>query len=196
MNCFIKLKPLELSIVRASILFVLISCSLLLVVGRAHAVVSTTVPISAELGTSIAGDLFPVTIKLSPGNLFLTEPILLFLDQGRVGIQVRFQAYDHRPQLGIAISEMGRAHFSGTLDFDPVKRQVLLHDPRIDKLEFDKKNDVTQRVLAQLRAAWSAQVTNPIRSEIPPHPYLVPFRNNIQDLSYDGKNIILTMSYE
>jgi len=154
------------------------------------------VPISAELSTGIAGDLFPVTVKLTEGNLFLTEPVALFLDDGRIGIQVRYQAYDHRPAQGIAISEMGRAAFSGKIGYDLVTRQILLHDPKIDKLEFDRKSEVTQRMLTQLKDAWKTQVTNPIRAELPPHPYLIPFKNNIQDLSYDGKNINLTISYE
>ena len=189
------LKPLEFTTLRANYLFVLIACSLLLLCGQASAA-TTTVPISAELGNSIAADLFPVTIKLTPGNVFLTEPRLLFLDQGRIGMQVRFQAYDHRPAQGIAISEVGNATFSGRVGYDPGTRQILLHEPKIDKLEFDRKNEVTRRFLAQLKSAWSTQVTNPIRAELPPHPYLIPFKNNIQDLAYDGKNINLTISYE
>ncbi len=181
---------------RASTFLVVIVCSLLIISARAYPVTGTTVPISAELSTSIAGDLFPVTLKLSKGNLFLTEPVVLFLDKGRIGMQVRFQAYDHRPAQNVAISEMGRAVFSGKIGYEPGTRQILLHDPRIDKLEFDRKNEITQRFLAQLKEAWSMQVTNPIRSELPPHPYLLPFKDNIQDLSYDGKNINLTMSYE
>lgn len=170
-------------------------CSLLLA-GRSHAVAGATVPISAELGTSIASDLFPVTLKLNQGNLFLTEPALLFLDPHRIGMQVRFQAYDHRPQLGIAVSETGRAQMSGTLGYDSVNRQVLLFDPRIDKLQFDRNNEVTRRFHADIQKALSTRVTNPIRSPLPPHPYLLPIRNNIRDLSYDGKNITLTLAYE
>jgi hypothetical protein len=181
---------------RANILFVLISCSLLIVSGIVYAAAVTTVPISAELSTSIAGDLFPVTVKLTKGNLFLTEPVVLFLDKERIGMQVRFQAYDHRPAQGVAISEMGRGVFSGKIGYDLATRQVLLHDPRIDKLKFDQNSEVTQSFLTQLRAAWSMQVTNPIRSELPPHPYIIPFKNNIQDLSYDGKYINLAISYQ
>lgn len=181
---------------RASTFLVLIAYSLLIISAKANAVAGAIVPISAELGTSIAGDLFPVTVKLTRGNLFLTEPVVLFLDKGRIGMQVRFQAYDHRPAQGIAISEMGRAVFSGKIGYDPGTRQILLHDPKLDKLEFDQKNEVTQRFLTQLQEAWSMQVTNPIRAEPPPHPYLLPFKDNIRDLSYDGKNINLTISYE
>ncbi len=181
---------------RAHTLSVFLVYLLLILSGRAHAATATTVAISAELGTSIAADLFPVTITLTPGNVFLTEPRLLFLDKGRIGMQVRFQAYDHRPAQGIAISEMGRAVFSGKIGYDLGTRQILLHDPSIDTVEFDQKSDVTQRLLTQLNGAWTTQVTNPIRAELPPHPYLVPFRNNIQALSYDGKSINLTLSYE
>lgn len=181
---------------RVGALMAVLCCLLLLAAGRTNAVTGATVPITAELGTNIAGDLFPVTIKLSQGNLFLTEPALLFLDPQRVGMRVRFQAYDHRPQLGIAVSETGSAQLSGALGYDPVNRQVLLLDPRIDKIEFDGSNDATRRFLAEMQAAWAAQVTNPLRSVLPPHPYLLPIRNNIQDLTYDGKNIVLTLAYE
>lgn len=179
---------------RASTIFVFIAC-LLIIAAKTSAATATTVPISAEVGTSIATDLFPVTVKLTGGNLFITEPVLLFLEQGRIGMQVRFQAYDHRPAQRIAISEMGRAVFSGSIDYDPGTRQILLHNPKIDKLEFDQKNEVTQRFLAQLQEAWSMQVTNPIRTELPPHPYITPFKNAIQDVNYDGQNIILTLTY-
>jgi hypothetical protein len=188
-------KTLELPALRASTFFV-VTAYLLLFAAKASAGAVTTVPISAELGTSIARDIFPVTVKLTRGSLFITEPALLFLEQGRIGMRVRFQAYDHRPAQGVAISEMGHAAFSGSIGFDPGTRQILLHDPRIDKLEFDQKNDATQRFLAQLQEAWSMQVTNPIRTELPPHPYIIPFKNAIQDVSYDGQNIILTISYE
>lgn len=188
-------KPRILSTLRTSVMMLALCCAVL-AAGGTYAVTTTTVPISAELGTNIARDMFPVTLKLSRGNLFLTEPALLFQDQQRVGMQVRFQAYDHRPQLGIAISEMGRAQLSGTLGYDPVNRQVLLLDPRIDNIRFDNNNESTRLFLAEMQAAWSAQVTNPLRSALPPHPYLIPFRNNIQDLSYDGKSITLTLSYQ
>lgn len=181
---------------RANSFFLLLAYSLLIISGKASATSETTVPVSAELSTSIAGDLFPVTLKLGTGSLFLTEPVVLFLGKGRIGMQARFQAYDHRPAQDIAISEMGHAVISGKIGYDIGTRQILLHDPMIDKLEFDQRNEITQRFLTQMNAAWSAQVTNPLRAELPPHPYLIPFKNNIRDLSYDGKNINLTISYE
>ena len=159
------------------------------------AATGTRVPISAALATGIATDLFPVTVKLDEGNLFLTDPAVLFLENGRVGIQVRVQAYDHRPALGIAISETGQAAFSGVLGYDSGTQQILLSDPKIERLEFDQTNEATQSFLNEIKSAWSAQITNPLRAEIPPHPYMLPFRNNIQNLTYDGNNIILILSY-
>jgi hypothetical protein len=190
------LKTLELNALHAKPFLGLIIYSLLILSAMAHATTTTTVPISAELGTSIAADLFPVTVKLTPGNLFLTEPVVRFLEDGRIGMQVRFQAYDHRPAQEVAISEMGRAVFSGKIGYDLATRQILLHDPRIEKLEFDQKNEVTQRLFTELKVTWSTLATNPIRAELPPHPYLIPFKNNIQDLSYDGTRINLTIAYE
>ena len=174
----------------------LVLCSILFISGKALSAVGPTVPISASLATGIAADLFPVTVKLTRGNLFLTNPVALFLADGRIGMQVRMQAYDHRPSEDIAVSEMGQAIFSGILGYDPGTRQILLTDPRIDELVFDQKNADTEGFLSNMNAAWSAQVTNPLRADIPPHPYILPFRNNIQNLVYDGRNIILTLSYD
>ena len=181
---------------RAWLLCTAIVFSQLVPVTSAHAALDTVVPISAELGTSIAGDLFPVTVKLSQGNIFLTEPVLLFLNPTRISLQLRFQAYDHRPQQNIAISEMGQAVISGRLGYDPGTRQVLLYDAKIDKLQFDKRSAVTDRLLADVKSVWSTQITNPIRADIPPHPYLLPFKNNIQGLSYDGTTISVALSYK
>ncbi len=159
------------------------------------AAVATRVPVSAGLATGIAADLFPVSLKLAEGTLFLTNPVVLFLENGRVAVSLRFQAFDHRPAEGIAISEMGQATFSGVPGYDSDARKVLLLEPKIDSLAFDRGNDATQAFLQQIHAAWSAQVTNPVRVEMPSHPYLLPLRNNIQDITYDGRNILLTLSY-
>lgn len=193
MNSFPK--PQEVRVLRASAVTIAVCC-LLLATGRTYAATGASVLISAEMGTSIASDLFPVTVKLSQGNLFLTKPALKFLDQRRIGMQVKFQAYNHQPELGIAVSETGVALLSGALAYDPVNRQILLQDPRIDNIRFDRSNEDTRRFLTAMQTAWTAQVTNPIRSALPPHPYLLPIRNNIQDISYDGNNIALMLSYE
>jgi hypothetical protein len=161
----------------------------------AQSAVETSVPVSAETGTSIARDLFPVTVELPMGNLYFTDPVLQFVDSRRVGLRVRLQVYDYRPEEGIAISEMGRALVSGEPDYDPGTREVLLHNPRLDALTFDRPGEQTRRFSAAIHAAWANQVTNPIRSGLPPHPYLIPFRNNIRNLSYNGEVINLIISF-
>jgi hypothetical protein len=181
---------------RAGTLIGLLTSLLMVKAEPASSDIGTTVPISSALGTSIASDHFPLTVTMDKGRLFLTEPLVVFLDEKRIGMQVRFQAYDHRPAEGIAVSEMGRAQFSGELDYDPNSRQVLLHKAKLDSLKFDRDTAVTQRLLGELKTAWSDQVTNPIRSDLPQHPYVLPFKENIQDLSYDGNNIKLTISYQ
>jgi len=179
---------------RTPVLVLLTICSLSLT-AVAVSTEGTSVPISAALATNIAADLFPVTVKLGNGNLYLTQPVAQFLDHERVGMAVRIQAYDHRPAQGIALSEMGHANISGTLAYDTATQQVLLVDPRIEALEFEQENAATQDFLTAIRSAWSVYVTNPLRAPLPPHPYLLPFKNNIRNLSYDGKNILLTVSY-
>ena len=181
---------------RTRTLSTLIGFWLILCITKAYSGQGTTLPISAELGSSIAADLFPITLTLSNGNVFLTEPRLLFRDDQRVSMQASFQAYDHRPEEGIAVSETGHAIISGSLDYDRVSRQILLHDPRIDELTFDQTSDVTQDMHHRMKTAWSAVVTNPIRSEIPAHPYTLLIKDNIRALSYDGKSINLTVLYE
>jgi hypothetical protein len=181
---------------RKTMLALLLVCGLSLAAVAALPAAVTTVPISAALATSIAADLFPVTVKVSNGKLYLTQPVAQFIDSERIGMAFRIQAYDHRPAQGIAISEMGRATISGALGYDPVTQQVLLTDPRIETLEFDQKNEASLNFLTSIKNAWSVLVTNPMRAPLPPHPYLLPFKNNIQDLSYDGRNILLTVSYQ
>jgi hypothetical protein len=79
--------------------------------------------------------------------------------------------------------------------YDPKTRQILLYEPRIDKLDFDNASDLTRRLHAAVLAAWAAQVTNPIRSELPPHPFIAPFKEGIQDVTYDKRGIFIQVWY-
>lgn len=171
-------------------------CSLSLSVAASLPAAGASVPISAGLATGIAADLFPVSLKLQAGTLFLTHPTVVFLEQGRIAIRVQLQAFDHRPAEGIAISETGQATVSGIPDYDALTGEILLGDPKIDAVTFDSSNEATRSFLRQISTAWSAHVTNPLRAEIPPHPYMLPFRNNIQSLSYDGNNLVLPLTYQ
>ena len=180
---------------RFGIYIIIFASTLLINIERAFSGVVTTVPVSAEVGTGIAANLFPVGLKFDALNLFLTGPGLVFIDEQRLGMRARLQAYDHRPAEGIAESEMGWVLFSWKLGFDPDSRQVLLHEPSLDTIEFDRDTDSSRLFHAKLKAAWSARVSDPIRSEIPPHPYVLPFKDNIRDLSYDGQAINIAVAY-
>ncbi len=179
----------------ASVTWLITAVLSLSLIGVARAAFDTTVPVSEESASSIAVSLFPVALTLEHTNLFLTNPQVVFMDSERIGVRATLQAYDHRPAEGIAISETGRAMLSGRVSYDRATGQVLLHDPRVEQLEFDRRNGATQRFSRELRDAWAAQVTNPVRTELPPHPYLAPFRNNIDRIAYDGRQISLVLVY-
>jgi hypothetical protein len=162
----------------------------------AHSAFDTSFLVSSEMGNRLAAEEFPITLELEPERLFVTQPILIFLDPKRLGFRVRFQAYDHRPASTVAISETGDAQFSGELDFDPVTQRILLHNPKLDRLEFDRDNLEARRLSQKIKEAWREQVSNPLRADIPPHPYIAPFKDNIRNISYDGENIKLHISYD
>jgi hypothetical protein len=180
---------------RATFNFALLATAIAIAAVPGFAGLSTSLPVSAELGTSIAREQFPVTVALPNAKLFLTEPRLIFIDQQRIGIKMRFQAYNHRPEEGIAISETGSAALSGELDYDPAERKILLHKPRVDALQFDRENSSARTLQQTLQAAWSTQITDPLRADLPQHPYLLPFRDNIENLSFDGENIVISVNY-
>lgn len=159
------------------------------------AALNTTVPLSAQSATGMAVSLFPVALKLDGANLFMTEPQVLFLDSKRLGIRSRFQAYDHRPAEGIAVSETGTAMLSAEVDYDRATRQVMLRNMLVEELQFDRNNAATRNFATVLRTAWSREVANPIRFDLPPHPYLLPIKDNIDDISYDGQYISLILAY-
>lgn len=160
-----------------------------------RAQIETSLPVSAELGTSIAQEQFPVTLKLDHAALFMTDPLLSYTDSERVALAVSFQAYDHRPDAGIAISETGKARFSGKLGYEPASAKVLLHQPQVDFLEFDRKNPASSALQRKVLAHWGDYVKDPMRFDLPRHPYLIPFRQNITDLGFDGQHIIISVAY-
>lgn len=171
-------------------------CSGLFAVTGASAGFATTVPVSADSATNIARSFFPVSLVSGSGNLFLTDPVVVFIDDRRLGLQVRFQAYENRPEKGIAISEEGQALVSGEVGYDLESKQVLLYDARVDELAFDTESSVTQRLRADIQSAWQAQVTNPIRADLPPHPLILPFKDGIQDVTYEKRSIYIQVFYK
>lgn len=182
---------------KKSCLSLLLLATLVAVTGAApvQAGFGTTVPVSAESATNIARSLFPVALDVGPGKLFLTEPVVIFLDDRRVGLRAHVQAYEHRPEQGVAISEEGDITVSGELGYDLKTRQVLLYSPRLDQLDFENPGEVTKRLRAEVQAAWDAQVSNPIRAEVPPHPFILPFKDGIQDVTYQKQSIYIQVWY-
>ncbi len=162
----------------------------------AHSAFETSFEVSSEMGNRLAANEFPLTLELEPERLFVTQPTLIFLDKKRLGISVRFQAYDHRPAAKIAISETGDAQFSGELDFDPVAHRILLHNPKLDSLKFDRDTREARHLSEKIKKAWLDQVSNPLQADIPPHPYIAPFKDNIRDITYDGQAMTLHISYD
>jgi hypothetical protein len=158
--------------------------------------IGTSLPVSAELGTSIAREQFPLTVQMVSARLFLTNPTLHYIDTRRIGLEARFQAYDHRPEAGVAVSETGRAVFSGELDYDPATRHILLYRAKIDELRFDRNNADSRRLAQEVRTTWSEQISDPLRAKLPNHPYLLPFRDNINDIAYDGRQITISVLYQ
>ena len=170
--------------------------ALALYASLAHSAFETSFEVSSGLGNRLAANEFPLTLELEPERLFVTQPTLIFLDKKRLGISVRFQAYDHRPAAKIAISETGAAQFSGELDFDPVTQRILLYNPKLDSLKFDRDTQDARHLSEKIKKAWLKQVSNPLQTDIPPHPYIEPFKNNIRDIVYDGQAITLHISYD
>ena len=162
----------------------------------ALAVSSTQLPLSAELATGLAEQSFPLTINLEYGKLFLTKPVVLFLDADNVGLRVRVQAYDHRPAEGVALSEMGRAVISARPGYDVAARRILLHEPQLIELTFDRENTASRKFERAARDLWNTQAESTVRARLPQHPYITPFRSYIQDLSYDGSSIFLELQYK
>jgi len=162
----------------------------------AHPAFDTSFEVSSEMGNRLVADEFPLTLDLEPERLFITQPTLIFLDKKRLGISVRFQAYDHRPAAMVAISEDGSARFSGEPGFDPVTSQFLLHNPKLDSLEFDRDTPEARRLSEKIEKAWQEQVSNPLQAEIPSYSYIEPFKDSINNISYDGETIKLHISYD
>ena len=157
---------------------------------------ATTVPVSEASATNIARSLFPVSLAAGSGTLFLTNPVVIFIDDRRLGLQVHFQAYENRPEKGVVISEEGQALVSGEVGYDPRSKQVLLYEARIDELVFDTDSAVTRGLRADIQSAWQAQVSNPIRADLPPHPLILPFKDGIQDVTYEKRSIYIQVLYK
>lgn len=160
-----------------------------------NAAIGARVPISAETATAIAASAFPLTIAMERGKLFLTEPNVLFSDVKTISLRVRVHAYDHRPSEGIALSEMGYAVVTAMPDYKPETKKILLKNPQLKQLVFDRDVPAAVDFSAVVHKSWAARVTNPISADVPSHAYIEAIKSNIYDMNYDGDNIYLEIRY-
>ncbi len=183
------------AITRAVILAVTLIAATLPQHSAAQNASTSTLTVSQDLANLITTTQFPLGLTLARGKVFLSKPSMLFLPQPRIGLAVKFQAYDHRPAQGIALSETGRAQISGVLDYDPTIRRLLIRDPQLEQLVFDRDNAASAQFRQDMEATWAQQVTNPIRTELPQHPFLMQLRRNLLSIGYDGSSILLHVQH-
>ena len=167
----------------------------------ALAAFGTTVPISAELATSIATSLFPQTVPLSENSLYVSNPVVLYASPGpatnpspgtpRLRLQLNVQSLRRQADGTLKASAPGQAEVSGEVGFDATTRQILLINPSIDRLELGPGDPDRQPFRQELDRHWDQQVTNPMRVDLPPHPYLIPFRQGIRDIRLDDQQGIV-----
>jgi len=173
----------------------------------AVAAFGTTVPISAELATNIANSLFPQTVPLSENSLYLSDPIVLYANPGtatsshptrpRLRLQLNVQSLRRQADSTLKASAPGQAEVSGELGFDAISRQILLINPSIDRLQLGPGDPDGQAFREELDRQWDEQVTNPMRIDLPPHPYLIPFRQGIKDIRLDDQQgIVVEVLFE
>ena len=182
--------------------------ALLLVAQSTFAAFGTTVPISAELATSIANSLFPQTVPLSKNSLYVSDPIVLYpkLDTGknstipvspRLRLLLNVQSLRRQADNSLKASAPGQAEVSGELGFDAITRQILLINPSIDRLQLGPGDPDVNAFRQELDRQWDEQVTNPMRIDLPPHPYLIPFRQGIKDVRLDDQQgIVVEVLFE
>ena len=108
--------------------WLLLALVALVVASRGYAGFGTTVPVTAETATNIARSLFLVSLKAVTATCTSPTRGCLFIDDRRIGLQAHLQAYDHRPEQGIAISE-ARAVVSGEGATTPLRSRFVARAP-------------------------------------------------------------------
>ncbi|MEP0202414.1 MAG: hypothetical protein ABJ084_06485 [Halioglobus sp.] len=171
------------------------------------AVFGTTVPISAELATNIANSVFPQTVPLRENSLYVSNPVVLYTSPDankasgqaspRLRLQLNIQSLRRQADNTLKANAPGQAEVSGELGFDPITRQILLINPSIDSLQLGPGDLDGQALREELDRQWAEQVTNPMRIELPAHPYLIPFRQGIKDIRLDEQQgIVVEVLFE
>ncbi len=157
----------------------------------------TAIPLPPDVATSIARTQFPMTIPLSGDSLFVSDPVIIYLDPpagsagpGRVGLSVNVQTLHRQPDQSLVASAPGRAELSGELGYDRQTAEILVHRPSIDKLSLDGAQERDS-----IAREWRERITDPVRVPLPAHPYLLPFRQGIQDISVEQGSVVIRVLY-
>lgn len=176
--------------------------SLLLPAVNASAGFGTTVPVTADVATSIAGSAFPQTIALDKNSLYVSEPLATYPDAAattgprRISLQVNVQILQRQPDQTLVATLPARAQLSGEVGYDRETTQILLINPQIDSLEFDPAETNAEQIRADLNRNWNERITNPLRVDVPAHPYLLPFKQGIRDISFQEQGIVVDVWFE
>ena len=80
---------------------------------RGYAGFGTTVPVSAETATNIARSLFPVSLKSGNDNLFLTDPVVIFVDDRRIGLIGVYVSHSKTPFARVVAATRSPSWFAG-----------------------------------------------------------------------------------
>jgi len=157
----------------------------------------TAIPLPPDVAVSIARTQFPMTIPLSGGSLFVSDPVIVYLDPpagaagpGRIGLSVNVQTLHRQQDQSLVASAPGRAELSGELGYDRQTAEILVHRPRIDKLSLDGEQERDN-----VAREWRERITDPVRVPLPAHPYLLPFRQSIQDITLEQGSIVIRVLY-
>jgi hypothetical protein len=195
-----KIHPLHLT-TRAAVtlpIFVLLTS---LFASSASAAFATTVPLSEESANSIASSLFPRAHTLERGRLYISKPLIWYPQPHstglrRVTLRVNLQILEQKPGQPLVATAPGLAEISGELGYDADTMQILLGDPRLDRLDFSVLGSQEAEVTKLIYQEWEREVTNPMRFEPPSHPFLIPFMHGIRNISLEDEGIVIEVVIE
>lgn len=148
-----------------------------------------SLPLPKTLAETLVSGFFPRSIATEQGSLLLKDPSVLFLDDNRLGLRTDLQST--ASNVGIKDEDIveGAALVSCTIAYDQATAQLLLQAPRLDSLVLYTDDKTAARLRESLQRSWNKQSTDPLRVDLPKHPYLAPFKDGIQDIIVEDEVI-------